>query len=116
MSVVAPSDCGGAIASEAAVDGEASPAREVPAAAAEGVNAETMGDESDPGTSSDPLLVVGAVEIVVGAAGAVALTSNDGATAGFDATVAVVVVTTVVGCATVCAVVSVVVVVETIVF
>jgi len=112
VSVVAPSDGGGAIESEAAVAGESAPP-ELPTADAAEVVAEMLGAESDPATISGWPAVVVAVEIVVGASGAVALTSNVGAADAVEASVAVVVVvTTAVGTLTVWGV-SVVVVVDT---
>ena len=101
VSAVAPSDGGGAIESEAAVEGEAVPPGLAVAGVVE-IVAAMLGEVSEPDTICGAAAVAGADEIVVGAAGAVALTSKVGAADALAASiVAVVVVTMVVGTLTV---------------
>ena len=120
VSVVVPSDAGGAIGSLDAVEGEPGPLLEVPVAIADELVALRLGDESEPEMSCGPALFAGGAEIGDKVVGALALTTNVGAadsvvgsgavvtTVGaelatsvvvVDATVAVLVVETAVVCA-----------------
>jgi hypothetical protein len=68
VSVVAPSDGGGAIAAEVVVAGESRPGREVPAPEVPGIMAATLGEGSVPDTITVAPALIAEAGVVVGAA------------------------------------------------